>query len=365
MLLDYDDHTPQAEGATTPTRATPAREKEDSGSRFGVIRGRSPAMRRIVALLPRIAAADATVLVEGETGTGKGLVAEAIHAASARRGKPLVVVDCGASAPSLFESELFGHEKGAFTGANTLRVGAFESARGSTIFIDEIGELPLELQPKLLRALDRRKVTRVGGCTSIDLDVRVIAATNRDLRQEVQRGRFRADLFYRLNIVQLRLPSLAERVEDLPLLIEQLYKELSAGKRAPAELVAQLAARAWPGNVRELRNAIERMLVLNETDDDAQLAARQAFDSAASRDDQTDFEEGVSFRDAKKRWVAVWERRYLRELLRRNDGVVSRAAREANMDRNHLTDLLKQHELVDDDGKFGDGGAAEDDVDEP
>ncbi len=309
---------------------------------FGDIIGQSPAMRRIFALLPRVAAADTTVLLEGETGTGKGMIAEALHAASPRAQQPLVVVDCGAIPPALFESELFGHEKGAFTGANNTRVGAFEAAAGGTVFIDEVGELPLELQPKLLRALDRRRIMRVGGNTSIDLDVRVIAATNRDLRQEMNRGRFRADLFYRLNIVNLRLPTLAERREDVPLLIERLYAQRS-GRRAPADLVKRLAAREWPGNVRELRNAIERAVVLDESGDQLSPSAPAQGTAPPIMDTESNFGEGVSFRSAKETIVTQWERTYLKELLRRNRGIVSRAAREAHMDRNHLRDLLRRH----------------------
>jgi transcriptional regulator with AAA-type ATPase domain len=179
----------------------PLRAPLSATDRFGRLLGRSSAMRRIFAVLPRLAASDATVLLEGETGTGKSLLADAIHQESARRSGPFVVVDCGAIAPSLIESELFGHERGAFTGATGTRVGAFESARGGTIFLDEVGELPLELQPKLLRALEDRVVKRVGGSEPIKLDVRVVAATHRDLKREVNRGTFRADLFYRLQVV--------------------------------------------------------------------------------------------------------------------------------------------------------------------
>jgi DNA-binding NtrC family response regulator len=330
------------------TLADPIRQPISRETNFGDIIGHSPAMRRIFAMLPRVAAADTTVLLEGETGTGKGMIAEAIHAASPRASSPLVVVDCGAIPPALFESELFGHEKGAFTGANNTRVGAFEAAQHGTVFIDEIGELPLDLQPKLLRALDRRRIMRVGGSVSIDLDVRVIAATNRDLRQEVNRGRFRADLFYRLNIVHMRLPSLAERTEDVPLLIQYLYLQRSGGRRPPANLVERLAAREWPGNVRELRNAIERIVVLDESDGGQQtpmpvVSARGSSTNVPPLDEAANFGEGVSFRAAKETVVTRWERSYLKELLRRNRGVVSRAAREAHMDRNHLRDLLRRH----------------------
>jgi two-component system response regulator GlrR len=348
------------------TLADPLRQPISKETNFGDIIGQSPAMRRIFALLPRVAAADTTVLLEGETGTGKGMIAEAIHAASPRGRQPFIVVDCGAVPPALFESELFGHEKGAFTGAQSTRVGAFEAAQHGTVFIDEIGELPLDLQPKLLRVLDRRRVMRVGGSASIDLDVRVIAATNRDLRQEVNRGRFRADLFYRLNIVHMRLPSLAERTEDVPTLIEHLYAQRAGGRRPPASLVERLAAREWPGNVRELRNAIERIVVLDESDGGQTpppVARTAAGIAAAPLDEESNFGEGVSFRAAKESIVTRWERSYLKELLRRNRGVVSRAAREAHMDRNHLRDLLRRHGV---DGSPGEpAAAAPEDDDEP
>jgi len=286
-------------------------------------------------------------------------MAEALHAASPRARYPLVVVDCGAIPPALFESELFGHERGAFTGANNTRVGAFEAAQNGTVFIDEIGELPLDLQPKLLRALDRRRIMRVGGSSSIDLNVRVIAATNRDLRQEVNRGRFRADLFYRLNIVHMRLPSLAERQDDIPMLVQHLYAQRAGGRRPPASLVERLAAREWPGNVRELRNAIERIVVLDESDGGARTPTPMPRFSAHGTsppplDEKANFGDGVSFRAAKENVVSRWERSYLKELLRRNRGVVSRAAREAHMDRNHLRDLLRRHSV-----ETGSGGEAD------
>jgi DNA-binding NtrC family response regulator len=337
------------------TRAEPVRQPISKETHFGEIIGQSTAMRRIFALLPRVAAADSIVLIEGETGTGKGLLAEALHAASPRGQKPFIVVDCGAVSPALFESELFGHERGAFTGAHTTRIGAFEAANKGTLFIDEIGELPLDLQPKLLRALDRRRIVRVGATAHIDVDVRVVAATNRDLRQEVNRGRFRADLFYRLNIVHMRLPSLAERVEDIPLLIQHLFRERT-GREAPADLVQRLAAREWPGNVRELRNTIERIVVLDESATDTHVPLPRAVTQGAGNasapvvlDEEASFGEGVSFRAAKEEIVAKWERTYLRELLRRHRGVVSRAAREAKMDRNHLADLLRRYQIDVDD----------------
>jgi DNA-binding NtrC family response regulator len=238
--------------------------------RFGRMVGAGVAMRRAFALLERAAGSDATVLLEGETGTGKEVAAESIHLESARSKGPFVVVDCAAIPEALLESELFGHEKGSFTGAGAAREGAFEAASGGTIFLDEIGELGLDLQPRLLRALERRQVKRVGGNKYVGVDVRVVAATNRNLRREVNERRFRPDLYYRLAVVEVRLPSLRERREDLPRLVENILEGL--GATAPAvraslqqpELIAELGRHEWPGNVRELRNYLERCLALRE-----------------------------------------------------------------------------------------------------
>jgi DNA-binding NtrC family response regulator len=316
---------------------------------FGAALGQSPAMRRIFATLPRIAATDATVLLEGETGTGKGLIAEEIHRVSLRSAGPFVVVDCGAIPPALIESELFGHERGAFSGAVATRVGAFEAAHGGTVFLDEVGELPVDMQPKLLRALDRRVITRVGSNQPLPLDVRVIAATNRDLRQEMNRGRFRADLYYRLAIVSLRLPSLSERPEDIALLAEHFWEHYAGpGRRAPRELLTALTRREWPGNVRELRNAVARAVFLEEPSAESAAIAAEPEASAASLtiENALDFQPGASFRRVKEAVMARWERVYLRELLHRHGGNLSRAARAAAMDRNHLRDLLERHGLL-------------------
>jgi len=310
---------------------------------FGRALGRSVAMRRLFSVLPRIAAADSTVLIEGETGTGKGVLAEAIHAASARANKPFVVVDCGSIPPALIESELFGHERGAFTGATRAHVGAFESAAGGTVFLDEIGELPLELQPKLLRALEERTVKRVGGNERIALDVRVIAASNRDLRQAVNRGMFRADLYFRLNIVRIPVPPLRERRDDIPLLVASFYEQLAQppGSQPPAALVAQLASQDWPGNVRELRNAVERAVLMQ----DAELWQELVSEPTTTSDTAYRFDESLSFRAAKERAIAQWERWYVAELFQRSGGNLSGAARAAHMDRTHLRELLRKYQL--------------------
>ena len=240
-----------------------------AGNAFGKLVGASVAMRTAFALLERAAQSDVTVLLEGETGTGKGVAAEAIHRASTRAAGPFLVVDCGAIPPNLLESELFGHEKGAFTGAVARRVGAFEEASGGTIFLDEIGELAADLQPKLLRVLESKEYRRVGGNAMQKTDVRVVAATNRDLRAEVNAGRFRSDLYFRLAVVKVTIPALRERPEDIPITVETILRALGADEASAAalrtpEFFAALGHSAWPGNVRELRNYLERCLVFQE-----------------------------------------------------------------------------------------------------
>jgi two-component system, NtrC family, response regulator GlrR len=316
--------------------------------RFGRLLGRSVPMRRIFAVLPRIASSESSILIEGETGTGKSLLAEAIHLGSSRAKGPFVVIDCGTIPPTLIETELFGHEKGAFTGAHAPRAGAFEAARGGTIFLDEIGELPLEMQPKLLRAIEDRVIKRVGSTETLRLDVRVIAATNRDLRQEVNRGMFRSDLYYRLNTVRLRIPPLRERPEDIPFLVAHFYEQFSregSDPNPPAELVATLARQDWPGNVRELRSAVERAVLLEDVDLWQDLLRGDAPEGRGEAPQLPDFDPTLSFRMAKERAVARWERAYVEELVRRNDGNLSRAARAARMDRNHLRELLQKHRM--------------------
>jgi DNA-binding NtrC family response regulator len=315
--------------------------------RFGRAFGRAVAMRRVFALLPRIAASEATVLIEGETGTGKTLLAEAIHQASPRKAGPFIVVDCGAIPPSLIESELFGHEKGAFTGAQAARVGAVEAADGGTVFFDEIGELPQDLQPRLLRAIEDRTIKRVGGQDRIRVDVRVVAATNQDLRAAVNRGSFRSDLYYRLHVVSLRLPPLRERREDIPLLVEKFYEQLAGRPGAPKALVDELAGHDWPGNVRELRAAVERSVLLGDPALWRSLVEETTGSAPAPVPGAPEeFDDGLSFRAAKERAMVRWERGYLAELLRRHGNNLSRAARAARMDRTHLRELGRRYNLL-------------------
>jgi DNA-binding NtrC family response regulator len=314
---------------------------EDS---FGSVFGQSASMRRLFAVLPRIAESDSTVLIEGETGTGKGLIAQAIHSSSARSKGPWIVVDCGSIPPSLIERELFGHEKGAFTGADSARPGVFEAAGGGTLFLDEIGELPLEMQPKLLRALEERSIRRIGSVAAVRLDVRLMAATNRDLRKLVNAGTFRSDLYYRLKIATIHVPPLRERVEDIPLLAAHFYKQLTGDDDVPPDLLESLARRDWPGNVRELKNAIERTVLMGTATFGASIPPAP---DAAEHIGGLPTEATLTFREAKERAISGWERGFLERLLRRTSGNVSRAAREAKMDRNYLRELVRRYGLVD------------------
>jgi DNA-binding NtrC family response regulator len=307
------------------------------GTSFGGMVGTSLAIRATFALMERAAASEATVLIEGETGTGKELVAEAIHEHSARASRPMVIVDCSAISASLIESELFGHERGAFTGADQQRVGAAEEAQGSTLFLDEIGELPLELQPKLLRLIEQRTVRRLGGTSPIPVDVRVIAATNRDLRTEVNLGRFRPDLYFRLAVLRIPVPPLRRRVDDLPVLVDRLLQRLSAEDvdflRTP-KFLASLRRSTWPGNVRELQNYLTRCIV--------QEAPAPFVESSLDR--STDHvDASVPYEQARRASLARFERSYAGALLERHGGRVSEAAKAAGMDRVYLHKLMRRH----------------------
>ena len=316
---------------------------------LGEMVGKSPAMREIFGLIERIAPTDATVLIEGETGTGKDMIARTLHQLSPRGDKPFIVVDCGAVAGTLIESELFGHEKGAFTGAVTARQGAFELASGGTVFLDELGELSLDLQPKLLRVLEQRELRRVGGSKTLKVDLRVLAATRKDLRSEVEKGKFREDLYFRLNVVPITAPALRERREDIPLLIDAMLGKLApSGLQLSEATRAALMAHDWPGNVRELRNVLERAIALGA--DPGMLVAPLGPETTAARGvqlrDAIEFEPGVSFRETKERWTELFERRYLAWLIKRADGNISKAARDADMDRKYLHKLLRKYGIT-------------------
>ena len=311
--------------------------------RFGRMVGKSVAARSTFALLERAAATDVTVLLNGETGTGKQIAAEAIHERSDRADKPFITVDCGSLPGNLLESELFGHEKGAFTGAAGRRIGAFEDADGGTLFLDEIGEMPLELQPKLLRAIEDRSIRRLGSNRYFPIDVRVIAATHRDLRAEVNGGRFREDLYFRLAVVQIDMPPLRDRAEDIPMLVDALLERMSmpdavaARLRAP-EILDQLSRGSWPGNVRELRNFLQRYIVF----EDAAIHTTPATGPAA-RWLQVDVDR--KWQDERARIIGEFEKNYLIELMRRHEGVVSKAAEAAGLDRVYLYKLLRRYGL--------------------
>lgn len=305
---------------------------------FGDVVGQSAAMRRMFAVLERVAPADATILLEGEAGTGKGALAEAIHKQSLRASGPFVVVDCGAVSPARIESELFGHEPGAFEGADEMRIGAFGAADGGTLFLAEIGELGPELQGKLLRALETRQVRRIGSVAPVPADVRIIAATSRDLRQEVNAGTFRTDLYFRLSGARVTVPALRDRRDDIPVLAAHFFRQLSGPDAAPsAELLASLQRQPWGGNVRELRGAVERAVLLGQSQ--AESAG------AAPSESWPDLDFTISFRESKEGALAVWTRVYVRELVDRYGGNLSRAARAVSMDRNHLRDLLHKYAM--------------------
>jgi len=316
---------------------------------FGGMVSRSPAMRAVFAVLERVAATDATVLLEGETGAGKGAAAEALHRTSPRATGPLVVVDCAAIPENLLESELFGHERGAFTGAVGRRVGAFEEAAGGTIFLDELGELPPGLQPKLLRVLENREIRRVGGTGTQRVDVRIIAATNRDLRAEVNAGRFRADLYFRLAVVRVALPPLRDRAEDLPALAETLLRRMGADDEQLAaqlvpELLDRLASHSWPGNVRELRNYLERCLVFQDVmpfDDDQAAQPVAVAPAGPSRSELLE----LPLPAAREQAIEAFERDYLAALLERHGGKMTAAAAAAGIGRVYLYKLLVRHRL--------------------
>ena len=309
---------------------------------FGDLYGQSLTMQRLFAILDKIASSDANVLIEGESGTGKELVAAELVRRGSRARKPFVILDCSSISPNLIESEIFGHARGSFTGADRERIGAFEAAHGGTVFLDEIGELPIEMQPKLLRALEAREVRRVGETAARKVDVRVIAATNRKLDREVNRGTFREDLFYRLSVVAVRIPPLRERLDDIELLVRAFLRTMRPGKDTAlftTEVFDTLRRHEWPGNVRELRNYVERCLVFDVAPPTGSERPRAADDPEPPAGVDLD----LTFRDGKERAIAEYERRYVTELIRWADGNLSRAARKAGMDRMNLYRVLQRH----------------------
>ncbi len=316
---------------------------------FENILGRSQAMQRVFSMIEKVADTDATVLVRGPSGTGKELVANALHYRSPRRSRPLIKMNCAALSRELVESELFGHEKGAFTGAIARREGKFEAANGGTLFLDEVGDMPLETQAKLLRAIQEKEFEPVGGNRPIQVDVRILAATNHDLEQAVREGRFREDLYYRLKVVEIILPSLDERREDIPLLIDRFLKEAADRfgrevKPLTGEALRAALAHRWRGNVRELRSAVEQALLLSSgseitVEELLGTSARSNGDvpSAALSTDRP-----PTFREAKEQTVQEFERRFLMDALRRSGGNITRAAEEVGMYRQSFQQKMRE-----------------------
>ncbi len=358
---------------TTKMRFQPLSESVEvqlaNSNHYGGMVGESVKMRQLFARLEKIAPSDATVLISGETGVGKELVAEAMHEMSPRSKGPFVVLDCGSIPQNLIESELFGHERGAFTGATSAHAGVFERAHQGVVFLDEIGELPLSMQPKLLRVLERKEVRRIGGSKTIHVDIRVVAATNRDLGVEVNRGRFREDLYYRLAVARVHVPPLRERLEDIKTLIHH-FLELIPGAQESSlapETIELMQRHDWPGNVRELRNVIERAVLLSEspmtktglrglpsssTDSSAITSpfvpknrsenSSEDADSAAKESLEIVVDTGVPFKVLKQQLVSEFERRYITQLLEEHGHNISSAARAAGIDRMSIHKMLNR-----------------------
>ncbi|GAB4200030.1 MAG: hypothetical protein OHK0013_10710 [Sandaracinaceae bacterium] len=321
----------------------------DDGPGFGFFQARSSAMRRLLAQVARAAQSDVAVLLVGESGTGKELLARALHEHGPRCAGPFETVDCASLSPTLVASELFGHERGAFTGADRRHIGAFERANGGTIFLDEIGELPEQLQPMLLGALERRRFRRLGGRDEVSVDVRVVCATHRDLRSEVNAGRFRLDLYYRLAVVRLDVPPLRERLDDLEPLVRRFAAESGRDADVSALLepsfLARLRNHSWPGNVRELRNVVDATLAMGEVP--TLDAPRPASNGEVDTGPHIVLGPLLDrhYKDARQVVLQAFEDAYLKRLLERSNGNVSQAARDADMDRSHLWELLRRHGL--------------------
>jgi DNA-binding NtrC family response regulator len=330
-------------GGTRITIEPTAKQRVDVGfaDRFGPLVGSSPKMRRVFSILEKVASTPLSVLILGETGTGKEGVARAIHDHSPRKDKPFVVVDCASIPPTLGESLLFGHEKGSFRGAIERRQGALAEAHDGTLFLDELGELPLDLQPKLLRALSERQTRRIGAPGSERIDVRVLAATRRDLGAEMNAGRFRSDLYFRLAQVRVELPPLRERLADFPLLVEEICKRVDRAEQAPAVIAwieQRMASHDWPGNVRELVNVASVAATLAESPgaiDDVLTLARGPGDGEA--------EHATAFGEAKRTAIAAFERDYFLSLAKRAKGNVSEMARQSGMERHHVRAYLRKY----------------------
>ncbi|MGH7455497.1 MAG: sigma-54 interaction domain-containing protein, partial [bacterium] len=308
---------------------------------------KSPAMQQVCKLVADLAETDSTVLIQGETGTGKEIVAKAIHLNSNRKDRPLIGFNCAALSETLLESELFGHEKGAFTGALQTRAGRFEQANGGTVFLDEIGDIPLATQVKLLRVLQEKEFERVGGNTTIKVDVRIISATNKDLRQAVTDGIFREDLFYRLNVMLIQIPPLRERLEDLPPLAfcflqeyaKRCHKEINDIEYGAMQL---LSAHRWPGNVRELQNVLERSVVLEKSP----VLTRKTLASClqpSAQPDESSFFKDRPYHEAKDELLDHFDRDYIAGFLKKHDGNITKASKEAGLGYRNFYEKMKKH----------------------
>jgi transcriptional regulator with PAS, ATPase and Fis domain len=312
-----------------------------ASSSFGELLGESLEMRRVYAVLERLAGSHATLLIEGETGTGKDVAARSLHAASARKAGPFVPVDCGAIPENLIESELFGHVRGAFSGALSDRRGVFEEAHGGTLFLDEVGEMPLAVQAKLLRALETRSVRRVGSNVERPVDVRIIAATNRALAAGANAGTFREDLYYRLAVVELKLPPLRARSEDIPMLAQHFFEHLAGpGRALPESFVQTLATRAFPGNVRELRNFIERSVSLGFLEHHGSSAREELSQRVAEQGLEAAIPLHLPLKDARQVWTESFELIYVRSMLKQTGGNLTRAAERSGVNRRFLQRLV-------------------------
>ena len=350
-----DTSVPLRVGETTLAWAHGDEEVEvrfSTASRFGELVGESLGMREIFATLERVATTDATVLIEGESGTGKELVARALHDRSPRAKRPFLVFDCSAVPKDLIESELFGHVKGAFTGATAERQGAFVAARGGTLFLDELGELAPELQPRLLRAIESRRVKPVGTTREVETDVRLVAATNRKLAREVEAGNFREDLYYRIAVIMVRIPPLRERPEDVPLLMRHFLRahgEEPDRLKVSFDTMTRLQRHRWPGNVRELKNFVERAVLLSGGDqlsgEFLDVPSPGGAAPATLTDQGLQVDLTLPFKDSKARLVETFETAYWQRLLEATGGNVSEAARRAGIHRKSAEYLVKKLDL--------------------
>jgi transcriptional regulator with GAF, ATPase, and Fis domain len=321
-----------------------------SHAAFKEVIGQSPAMKAIFGMVEKVAASDTTIMLNGETGSGKGVIARAIHECSARRSKPFIQINCGATPEGLLESEFFGYRRGAFTGAISDKPGKFEMAHGGTIFLDEIGDMSADLQVKVLRVLEEGEFERVGGHETIKVDARIIAATHRDLEEEVQKGKFREDLFYRLYVIPIMLPPLRERKSDIPLLVSHFFEEYaSKNQRGPMtvapEAMQMLIDYPWPGNVRELKNLIERMVVLKEGDvvlPEELPEKMRVIDPLPGKSREKEYpEDGISFQDA----VSEFEKALILSALEKTNWVKNRAADLLKIKRTTLVEKIKRYNL--------------------